>query len=434
MRRPRAGAVSDTPAVRTCGAACAGRSSASAISRWAAAARRRGRRGSRGCCVDAGERPAILSRGYAPHAARRTASSSSATAARHSRRSRSRRRRAADARAPAARRRRSSSASERYLAGRARRASLRRHGAPARRRVSAPATATRRRPRDRRAARIWTGAARRCRSAGCASRPTRCVARGRRARRLDATALPSCPLALRRAACSRCGARIGEPVGGRSTRGAPGAAVHRVVAVAGIAGSASASWRRSRAAGWQSPARSLFRDHHRYTRARTSQRSGRRGRACRRRRRVDDREGRVRLLPFRPFRAAGRRRAARHGASSRLTEFRRVARRRRCRTARDMHALTDHPPTLPSSPRVRWPCWRCVAVVRVLPMRAVLGAGTAARARVLRPRSARTAGSRCGTSRRRFRCAASAERRAIARQHVRALRPAAHGAAQVQHA
>ena len=82
-----------------------GRSSASATCASAAAARRRSSSTSRGCCVEQGERPAILTRGYGRRIARDgvTVVSDGTRVHRRARRSR---RRAADAGARAARRRR----------------------------------------------------------------------------------------------------------------------------------------------------------------------------------------------------------------------------------------------------------------------------------------------------------------------------------------
>ena len=117
MRRWRGGGASGTRRGRTRGVGCGIRSSASATSPPADAARRRSPPPSSRLLLELGERPAILSRGYARtrpgrrrgHRPRR---------ARAARRSRPLRRRAVHARAPAPRRHRRWSRPDRYIAGR----------------------------------------------------------------------------------------------------------------------------------------------------------------------------------------------------------------------------------------------------------------------------------------------------------------------------
>ena len=117
MPPSRAGGASATRAGPICAAACAG--PVISVGNLAVGGRGKTPRSPALARVlrDAGERPAILSRGYA-----RTQPEDGVVvvsdAGRHPRRSRARRRRAADARAAAAWRRRCWSSSDRYLAGR----------------------------------------------------------------------------------------------------------------------------------------------------------------------------------------------------------------------------------------------------------------------------------------------------------------------------
>ena len=188
-----------------------------------------------------------------------------------------------------------------------------------------------------------------------------------------------------------------------------------------------------RAARWR------FRDHHRVLARATSRGSSARREAGGAAPSLTTEKDCVRLLPLRPFPLPV--------ACVPLTmepdplpEFRRwlagSLRRpatwlRPCADAHDIATAA----VVPASPRVPRRRAACVAVVRAAAdARRARRSGTLLGLRVLRARRAHRRLALREPARRRFRCAAEAERRAIARGHVRALRPAAARAAEVQHA
>ena len=312
-----------------------------------------------------------------------------------------------------------------------RRASVRRDGPPSRRRVPAPAARSRHRPRDRRprrhrASRVTLPSGRLREPLDTLVAADAIAGGGRRASSVPGPRGATVPVSDAR---WRAGRRSRTGVE-QLRAGAP------ALAVAGIARSRRGSSTTCARAGMALAGTLVFRDHHRVlARGRrrgsvAAARSG--GRAAR----PDHREGLTsgccRSGRFRCRRV----RAAYNGARS---AARVPALARRLAPARLATSSADRlDPGAPSARPSLSARSQYLAVVSVVAVRAAADARRArrrdaARPRVLRRRSARIAGSRCENLRAAFPVRTDAECRRDRARHVLALRPAAGGAAEVQH-